>query len=282
MRLRPPPFPLAASSQSDFYQRQREDAPRPTSGVQTRARETRTVGWFKEQQDWLEVLGWNLEQARQILRDPKDAAQLRAVAQEAVNQALLCCRESLEALQREPHEVVEESIALFDLAREVLRAVRPRLEERLVLHTALEGSEARVQGDPRMLRGLVLGLLLDVYRQTPEGEPWKHDLVLRGRLHGSGVELELQLLRGRDGYQGPSWSPERWAHHAATLEHHEGRLEVAEFAQCRSVKIALPSRRSERPPSADERPTTKLPLGKKKVPDDVHERVTIRPPRSKK
>lgn len=238
--------------------------PRLASGVHARVRTAELASsWRSEQQDVLTALRWNLDAAQRFLSE-KDTPFSRKLAEDALQRAQDCGGLSARLLQR--GEAGLAPVPIVGLVKATLALVRWGLEERLLVHEALPEGELEVSGDEARLRGMLLGLLLAVYEETPGDEPWRHDLVLRGREEGPMFVLEIQEFHGAEG---PLEAPPREAREAReeerllrcarALQEHGGFLDTDATTGGKTVRISLPRVCEAHEVPASQRPTARLP-----------------------
>ena len=255
---------------------------RRQSGVHARRSSTGELAeWRNEQQDLLEVLRWNLEAAHRALENPAEAPHLQQLTRESLIRARECCAHGKLLLSRLGQQSGAHPISVVQLVRSTVALARGGLEERMVVHEALPDEEFTVEGDRARLQGVLLGLLIDAHQETPEGEPWRHDLVIRGRRDGPMFQVEIQVLRGAP--RGPLAAEEeeelerRLVRYAAVLQSHQGFLDADDTGTCRTMRFHLPLQITEDPSS--QRPTRRLPTSKSPQPHEgIHEQPTARPP----
>lgn len=241
-------------------------------------------GWLNEQRDLLEVLRWELEAIQEQVGEVAPVGARRLTA--SLGRSLKYCQRAEQLLGLLRGEGQKSCpVPMVKLLRTSLASLRERLEERLVLEEELPEDEIEVQGDEVQLECVVLGLLLDLFKETPTGEPWRHDLLVRAREEDDSLLIEFQILHSADvlcqryleNRSEEDEPPEqRWYQHATILRRYRGFLEVDEAEGGKQIRIGLPVIKKPDVP-ASQRPTMKLPTSGYPERLSAQERTTRRP-----
>jgi hypothetical protein len=263
MTLRPPPYGSSAAKQEESA-----SAPRLTSGVHPCLRASvRETIWRSEQQTLWTALRWNLDAMRRFLGEPP-AVALQKLALDALQRAQRCEDLGQRLLEESTEKTPElRPLELTTLVKDALELLRWNLEERLLVREALPEEPVRVEGNEAKLQGAFLGMLLDAFRRAPAGEPWRHDLVLRGRIDGPMFMLEFQEIHGVQEHpaapeSAPAPAEEEdargiWYHEVLRL--HGGFLDLDATDLTRTTRLSLPRIPDTHETPASQRPTRPSP-----------------------
>jgi hypothetical protein len=223
--------------------------------------------WRSEQQSLWTALRWNLDATRRFLGEPP-AAALQKLALDALRRAQLCEELGQRLLEESTEETPElRPLELTGLVRSALDLVRWNLEERLLLREVLPEEPVRVDGNEAKLLGAFLGMLLDAFRRTPAGEPWRHDLVLRGRIDGPMFVLEFREVHGaQENAALASTDPlsteeedARGIWYSDVLHLHGGFLDLDATDLTRTTRLSFPRIPDAHETPASQRPTRPIP-----------------------